>query len=118
MPSLKLVAIAKDEAAYLAEWIFHHLYLGIHSIEIYLNGITDNSYRIVRRISRLSSRVSFVQSDEILDLSLKAKKSFQLVVYDHAIKSEKHLVNFRIFCFLILMNTFCRPNWAPAFITC
>ena len=26
MLSLKLVAIAKDEAPYLAEWIFHHLY--------------------------------------------------------------------------------------------
>ena len=43
MPSLKLVAIAKDEAPYLAEWIFHHLYLGIHEIEIYLNGITDKT---------------------------------------------------------------------------
>ena len=68
MPSLKLVAIAKDEAPYLAEWIFHHLYLGVHEIEVYLNGITDNSYRIIRRISRLSGRVNFVQSDELLDL--------------------------------------------------
>ena len=100
MPSLKLVAIAKDEAPYLAEWIFHHLYLGVHEIEVYLNGITDNSYRIIRRISRLSGRVNFVQSDELLDLSIKAKKSFQLVVYDHVIKSEKAARRFSHLLFL------------------
>ena len=89
MLSLKLVAVAKDEAPYLAEWIFHHLYLGVHSIEIYMNGITDNSYRIIRRISDSSSRVNFIQSDELMELSIKAKKSFQVAIYDHVIKHEK-----------------------------
>ena len=36
MLSLKLVAIAKDEAPYLAEWIFHHLYLQFLSNLIYI----------------------------------------------------------------------------------
>ena len=89
MLSLKLVAIAKDEAPYLAEWIFHHLYLGVHNIEIYMNGVTDNSYRIIRRISAFSRRVHFVQADELLKLSIKAKKSFQVSIYDHVIKNEK-----------------------------
>jgi hypothetical protein len=100
MPSLKLVAIAKDEAPYLAEWIFHHLYLGIHEIEIYLNGITDNSYRIVRQISNFSNRVNFVQSDELLELALKAKQSFQLVIYDHVIKNEQASRRFSHLMFL------------------
>ena len=89
MLSLKLVAIAKDEAPYLAEWVFHHLYLGVHNIEIYMNGITDNSYRIIRRISAFSRRVNFVQADELLKLSIQAKKSFQVAIYDHVIKNEK-----------------------------
>ena len=48
--SLKLVAIAKDEAPYLPIWIFHHLHIGITSIDIYLNNIEDNSYEIVQKI--------------------------------------------------------------------
>ena len=31
----------------------------------------------------------FVQADELLKLSVKAKKSFQVAIYDHAIKNEK-----------------------------
>ena len=100
MLSLKLVAIAKDEAPYLAEWIFHHLYLGVHEIEIYMNGITDNSYRIIRRISGSTRRVKFVQSDELLQLSIKAKKSFQVSIYDHAIKNEKASRRFSHLLFL------------------
>lgn len=41
---VKLVAIAKDEAAYLPDWIFHHLYFGFDSIDIYVNNTTDNTY--------------------------------------------------------------------------
>lgn len=100
MLSLKLVAIAKDEAPYLAEWIFHHLYLGVDEIEIYMNGITDNSYRIIRRISASSDRVKFVQADELLRLSMKAKKSFQVAMYDHAIKNEKASRKFSHLLFL------------------
>ena len=100
MPSLKLVAVAKDEAPYLAEWIFHHLYIGVHEIEIYMNGTTDNGYRIMRRISNSSSRVSFVQSDKLLELSLKANQSFQLVVYDHVIKAEQASRRFSHLMFL------------------
>ena len=40
---IKLVAIAKNEAAYLAEWIFHHLYLGVDEIEIHFNRCSDNT---------------------------------------------------------------------------
>ena len=111
MLRLKLVAIAKDESPYLAEWIFHHLYLGIHEIEIYMNGITDNSYRIVRRISAFSKQVNFIQSDEMLDLSLKANKSFQLAVYDHAIKNEKASRRFSHLLFLDIDEYLLPAKW-------
>ena len=111
MLRLKLVAIAKDESPYLAEWIFHHLYLGVHEIEIYMNGITDNSYRIVRRISDFSKQVKFVQSDELLDLSLKAKQSFQLVIYDHAIKNEKASRRFSHLLFLDIDEYLMPEKW-------
>ena len=40
---VKVVAIAKDEGAYIAEWIFHHLYFGFDAIDIYVNRTTDNT---------------------------------------------------------------------------
>lgn len=47
---IKLVAIAKDEGAYISEWIFHHLYFGFDEIEIYVNYTTDNTYVVLEKI--------------------------------------------------------------------
>ncbi len=100
MPSLKLVAIAKDEAPYLAEWIFHHLQLGVDEIDVYLNGITDNTYAISNKISRITKRVNFICADEFLRISLKAEERFQLLIYNHALKSERKAERFSHLLFL------------------
>ncbi len=47
---IKLVAIAKDEAAYLPEWIFHHFYFGVDEIEIYVNFTTDGTHSLLKKI--------------------------------------------------------------------
>ncbi len=49
---IKLVAIAKDEAAYLPEWIFHHLHFGFDEIEIYVNFTTDDSQKVLEKIEK------------------------------------------------------------------
>ena len=49
---VKLAAIARDEAAYLPEWIFHHLEFGFDEIEIYINNTTDNSLAVLANIKR------------------------------------------------------------------
>lgn len=38
-----LAAIAKDESAYISNWILHHLNYGFDAVEIYTNGITDST---------------------------------------------------------------------------
>lgn len=48
---IKLAAIARDEAAYLPEWIFHHLDFGFDEIEIYINNTSDNSLAVLKAIS-------------------------------------------------------------------
>ena len=50
--NIKLVAIAKDEAAYLSEWIFHHLYFGFDEIDIYINFTTDKSEELLKKIAK------------------------------------------------------------------
>lgn len=47
---IKLAAIARDEAAYLPEWIFHHIDFGFDEIEIYINNTSDNSLKILNNI--------------------------------------------------------------------
>ena len=100
LQSLKLVAVAKDEAAYIAEWIYHHLYIGVKEIDVYLNGTEDNSFLICRRISRYYKQVNFFQADELLRVSLKTKKDFQRMIYDYAIENEKYSRRFSHLLFL------------------
>ncbi|WP_153913451.1 glycosyltransferase family 2 protein [Shewanella sp. TC10] len=63
---VKLVAIAKDEAAYLPEWIFHHLYFGFDAIDIYVNNTTDNTEELSELLQPLTS-VKFINADKYFD---------------------------------------------------
>ncbi|MEP0072755.1 MAG: glycosyltransferase family 2 protein [Marinomonas sp.] len=49
---IKLIAIAKDESAYLTEWIHHHFYFGIDAIHIAINNTTDGSTGLLDKLGR------------------------------------------------------------------
>ncbi len=89
MTRIKLAAIAKNEGAYLAEWIFHHLYIGVDEIEIWLNNCTDNSASILKQIAQNEPRVKFVESTPIFRACEAAKTSFQLVAYNTIFQTTK-----------------------------
>ena len=76
---IKLVAIAKNEAAYLPQWIFHHLRLGVDSIDIYINGSSDNSVEISRIINSFEPRFKFYESDKYVEKCIKEGKKFQKI---------------------------------------
>lgn len=61
---VKLVAIAKDESAYLPEWIYHHLNIGVDQINIHLNSISDFSHLLLSKISS-KCNVNFFDSDDV-----------------------------------------------------
>ena len=58
--NVTMVAIIKDEAPYLAEWLEYHMLLGIEHVYLYDNGSSDNSpevlanYLIQGRVTLLS----------------------------------------------------------------
>lgn len=82
---IKLVAIAKDEAAYLPEWVFHHLYFGFDAIDIYVNNTTDNT-------SELSTILKSFSSVKLLDGDIffnDESKSPQLTAYNEAFVNAK-----------------------------
>lgn len=86
---VKLVAVAKDEAAYLPEWIHHHLYFGFDEIEVYVNRSSDNSIPLLSKISQEHDEVKFTTADWV-DLCPEAAKShIQQIVYSLALHKAK-----------------------------
>lgn len=63
---IKLVAIAKDEAAYLPEWIFHHFFFGFDEIEVYVNFTSDNTNEILEKIQKNFS-VKFKNAEYLIE---------------------------------------------------
>ncbi|MFC3121933.1 glycosyltransferase family 2 protein [Agaribacter flavus] len=55
----KLVTIAKDEAAYLPEWLAHHLFVGFDNIEVHVNRSSDNTIAILDKICEQYTQISY-----------------------------------------------------------
>ncbi|GEM_PF-1008665 len=86
---VKICAIAKDEAAYLPEWIFHHLYFGFDHIEILINRTSDNSELVLQQIQEVSDKISYRHYDW-LDLCPDAvQKNIQYIAYADAYERAK-----------------------------
>ena len=82
---IKVVAIAKDEAAYLPEWCFHHLYFGFDACEVWLNNITDNSVAVCNALeAQTQNRFSWMMADELLSSCNRKGKNFQTEAYNAA----------------------------------
>lgn len=80
-PKVKLVAVAKDEAAYLPEWIHHHLYVGFDAIDIYLNRTSDNSAQILSLIQEQHTNVQFFYADWIDYCPQAVSAHIQYLIY-------------------------------------
>jgi hypothetical protein len=91
---IKLVAIAKDEAAYLPEWIYHHLAFGIDTIDIYVNNTNDNTINILESIKE-NHDINIIDADNIYE---KDCEHFQSNAYRDAIsKTSKDIYSYILF---------------------
>lgn len=97
---IKLVAIAKDEAAYLHEWIHHHLYLAFDEIEIYLNRTSDNSEIVLSNIQKTHSNVRWHSADWVDTCPPDVRKNIQFIAYAHALHETKKDPSFTHVLFL------------------
>ncbi|GBL05439.1 glycosyltransferase family 2 protein [Glaciecola sp. KUL10] len=80
---IKLAAIAKNECAYLPEWIAHHLYFGFDDIEVHYNRTSDNTLDLVERY-KASTAVKFINADEYF---YEAAINPQIVLYKQILAS-------------------------------
>jgi len=89
-PKIKLAAIAKNEAAYIPEWVFHHFYFGFDSIEIWINNTTDNSFEILDLLKEnYGSRLEYLNADDFFKECSENNKHFQVLAYQKIFKSAK-----------------------------
>ena len=81
---VKLVAIAKDEAAYIPEWVHHHLFVGFDEIEIFINRTSDNSEQVLNAINAKYPNVTWDYADWIDSCPVEAHKHIQFITYANA----------------------------------
>ncbi|WBM34201.1 MULTISPECIES: glycosyltransferase family 2 protein [Pseudomonas] len=101
---VKLAAIAKDEAAYIPQWIHHHAAFGFQEIEIWLNNTTDNSIELLQDIQSKHPEISikFKMADEFLERCLSQNLQFQQGAYSEIYKSTFETSDFSHILFLDL----------------
>lgn len=110
-PKIKLVAIAKDEAAYLSEWVHHHLYFGFDSIEIYINRTSDNSADVLNNISLQYSNVTWDYADWIDVCPGDARNQIQFIVYAKVLHEVRKSGDFTHILFLDIDEFWCSKHF-------
>lgn len=89
MSYIRLIAIAKNEAAYLTEWIHHHLYYGFNEITIILNECSDNSHELLSQISLQNPSIYFRNGDELKVECQKKGIDFQREAYKQELENVR-----------------------------
>lgn len=77
-----VAAIAKDEAAYIADWVHHNLYFGFDCSNVWINGTSDQTAEILQRISAVYPQVHWENADELMARSMSGAGMFQHLAYD------------------------------------
>ncbi|GGD57457.1 glycosyltransferase family 2 protein [Lacimicrobium alkaliphilum] len=97
---VKIVAIAKDEAAYIPEWVHHHLYHGFDAIDVYINRTTDNSMGVLDCIHQRYPQVRGRSADWIDLCPVDAQNCLQYIVYASALDEARQSGEFDYLLFL------------------
>ena len=106
-PKIKLVAIAKNEAAYLPQWIHHHFQVGFNEIEIYINDTTDNSVAICEKIKTNHPGLTFHIADQLRSEAIQQNSSFQISAYNQSLHQQggaTHLMALDLDEYLVAKN--------------
>lgn len=111
---VKLAAIAKNEAAYIPLWIFHHLRFGFDCIEIWINGTTDNSIELIEKISENyeTGKIVFTEANALLQDCISSGLNFQIEAYSEIFKKTKNTEDYTHILFLDLDEL-----WIPSDFT-
>lgn len=89
-PIVKIVAIAKDESSYIADWVFHHLFFGFDKIHVYINRVTDETEEILSIIGDEKEEVTYEKFDWVDWVgNQKVSGKIQQLAYSHALDKAR-----------------------------
>jgi hypothetical protein len=111
-PKIKIVAVAKDEAAYFPEWIHHHLFFGFDAIEIHINRTTDNSAEVLSSICSEHPSVSWQVADWVDLCPGDAKNHIQFIIYAKALAEMRLSGEFTHVFFLDIDEFWCPTDFS------
>lgn len=109
---VKIVAIAKDEAAYIPEWVHHHLYFGFDAIEIHINRTSDNSAEVLNEICQHYPSVSWEYADWVDMCPGEAATQIQFVIYAKALFETRKTNEFSHILFLDIDEFWCPDDFS------
>ncbi len=118
MSKVKIVAIAKDEGAYIAEWVFHHLYFGFDAIDIYINRTTDNTTNILDKISSQYPNINYFYADWIDMHPKQVSHYMQKIIYSQAFKEEQYKDDFTHILFIDIDEFWTPLNFRDSIHSC
>jgi hypothetical protein len=99
-PKVKLVAVAKDESAYLPEWVYHHAFFGFDAIDVYVNRTADNSIEMLNALVKHVPSLSVKSADWLDTCPNDASNFMQFIVYAKAFAKEQQNKQFDYIMFL------------------
>lgn len=111
-PKIKIVAVAKDESAYIPEWVHHHLFFGFDAIEIYINRTTDNSATVLSSICAKHPTVSWQLADWVDLCPGDAKNHIQFIIYAKALAEMRLAGEFTHVFFLDIDEFWCPTDFS------
>lgn len=82
-PECTLIAIARDEGPYIAEWLAFHLAVGFSHIRVFDHGSTDDTPRIIAQAAAANPAITFHNVPE------SANASPQIAAYTAALGSVR-----------------------------
>lgn len=87
-----VVALAKNEAAYIPEWVHHHFYFGVDKIVIGINRTDDNTDEVVQCLNRkYGDRLEVINVD-FIDKSIAGfQPRLQQIGYAYLVDREHKL---------------------------
>lgn len=102
-----LVAAASKEAAYLADWVFHHLRFGFAPIHVYVNRSNDGTEAMLRDLARSLPDLVVHNID---DVDQGGKGARQRTAYRRAIKQLRRAQSARDYTAFLDIDEFWTPR--------
>lgn len=95
--SITAVAIIKDEAPYIPEWVFHHKYFGIDKFHFLINRTTDKTLDVILSISKKNDNISYEYLDWVDQCNAGVANAIQQIGYAKAFYDLKNSTDYILF---------------------